>query len=834
MNNTRKKTSLSIINVDLIRTFKMVVTAIILMTICLSAVSPITPVASSSPEHYSGSRQMEDVNVCINPIIYVDTTWTAGNIYLADCIVTVNAGVTLTVEAGAVVRFGGPGRGLKILGTLNVTGAEDNPAVFTSLDDDPTKNWYGIVLYQDSAANLNHAHIRYAGSGICVPDFADSLYNNCYNRSQLDVRMGNLVMNNSEIRNGGKDGITLQTPGLSPSIKNTRIANNSNSDSGDKIGFAITQTTINMQPAYANLSFDGNDFNQVGIVIAELNQDVSLGGAPMCFYIGSNLNIPSGRTLTVQPGTDLDFTLVNATFTVLAGGTLLIQGNQSQPVTIKDVGIEVSFGGMANMSYAYFDGGNRIYYGLYDRADGVTIDHCKFHNFTMHGIYAVAGAGQSIHLEATDIELADNLKNGMYISNNGSGGIFDMTWIGGRITGNNENGINVTYGPASLTLKDLIISANGQNGLISSGNNNSLYLDNVQISTNTNESISWNCNGSITAKDLSLSGNGRDALAMAGCTVTSGREWDLGEAGVPVVVTNNISVESGGVLSIAPGTRLGFEASKSMGVRPGGALYALGTTDEPIVFSRAYETQSGNNAWLGLTNLRGTMILRHCEVAYCNFDSQSAGITAGADSATPVTNTIIQNCRIHDNGVGIKAYAPSSPTTTIVYNEFHDNETHAVRNIGFGEEAINAYHNYWGDPTGPYHATLNPGGLGDPVGDKVNFDPFLTTPPEESTLVGEMWVSSAGPNLISPGEVNDYAIQYLNLTADPILDAIAVIQLPLAGNYISSTNGGTYWPARHQVFWVLGDIAPGTQGMLGSPAPEPRNPKPLPPERRVC
>lgn len=814
MNNTRKKTSLSIINVDLIRTFKMMVTAIILMTICLSAVSPITPVASSSPEHYSGSRQMEEVNVCINPIIYVDTTWTAGNIYLADCIVTVNAGVTLTVEAGAVVRFGDSNRGLKVLGTLNVTGAEDNPAVFTSLDDDPTKNWYGIVLYQDSAANLNHAHIRYAGSGSCVQDFADSLYNNCYNRSQLDVRMGNLVMNNSEIRNGGKDGITLQTPGLSPSIKNTRIANNSNSDSGDKIGFAITQTTINMQPAYANLSFDGNDFNQVGIVIAELNQDVSLGGAPMRFYIGSNLNIPSGRTLTVQPGTDLDFTLVNATFTVLAGGTLLIQGNQSQPVTIKDVGIEVSFGGMANMSYAYFDGGNRIYYGLYDRADGVTIDHCKFHNFTMHGIYAVAGAGQSIHLEATDIELADNLKNGMYISNNGSGGIFDMTWIGGRITGNNENGINVTYGPASLTLKDLIISANGQNGLISSGNNNSLYLDNVQISTNTNESISWNCNGSITAKDLSLSGNGRDALAMAGCTVTSGREWDLGEAGVPVVVTNNISVESGGVLSIAPGTRLGFEASKSLAVRPGGALYALGTTDEPIVFSRAYETQSGNDAWLGLTNLRGTMILRHCEVAYCNFDSQSAGITAGADSATPVTNTIIQNCKIHDNGVGIKAYAPSSPTTTIVYNEFHDNATHAVRNIGFGEEAINAYHNYWGDPTGPYHATLNPGGLGDPVGDKVNFDPFLTTPPEESTLVGEMWVSSAGPNLISPGEVNDYAIQYLNLTADPILDAIAVIQLPLAGNYISSTNGGTYWPARHQVFWVLGDIAPGTQGML--------------------
>lgn len=380
MNSSRKKTPLAIIIVDLLKACKMAVTAIILMTICFSAVSPITPVASSSLEHHPDSRRMEQVNVCANPVISTDTTWTAGNIYLADCIVTVNAGVTLTVEAGAIVRFGGSGRGLKVLGTLNVTGTEGNPAVFTSLNDDPTKNWYGIVLYQNSAANIDHAHIRYAGSGTCVQDFADSLYNNCNNRSQLDVRMGNLVMNNSEIRDGSRDGITLQTPGLTPSIQNTSISNNSNSNAGDKIGFAITQTTINMQPAYANLSFDGNDFDQVGIVIAELNQDVSLGGAPIRFYIGSNLNIPSGRTLTVQPGTDLDFTLVNATFTVLAGGTLLIQGNQSQPVTIKDVGVEVSFGGMANMSYAYFDGGNRIYYGLYDRADGVRIDHCKFHN----------------------------------------------------------------------------------------------------------------------------------------------------------------------------------------------------------------------------------------------------------------------------------------------------------------------------------------------------------------------------------------------------------------------------------------------------------------------
>ena len=80
MNSSRKKTPLAIIIVDLLKACKMAVTAIILMTICFSAVSPIAPVASSSLEHHPDSRRMEQVNVCANPVISTDTTWTAGNI----------------------------------------------------------------------------------------------------------------------------------------------------------------------------------------------------------------------------------------------------------------------------------------------------------------------------------------------------------------------------------------------------------------------------------------------------------------------------------------------------------------------------------------------------------------------------------------------------------------------------------------------------------------------------------------------------------------------------------------------------------------------------------
>jgi hypothetical protein len=55
-------------------------------------------------------------------------------------------------------------------------------------------------------------------------------------------------------------------------------------------------------------------------------------------------------------------------------------------------------------------------------------------------------------------------------------------------------------------------------------------------------------------------------------------------------------------------------------------------------------------------------------------------------------------------------------------------------NVGFGvcnvdtTIIVSADSNWWGDATGPYHPTNNPGGLGDTVSDYVDFDPWLTWP----------------------------------------------------------------------------------------------------------
>ena len=64
---------------------------------------------------------------------------------------------------------------------------------------------------------------------------------------------------------------------------------------------------------------------------------------------------------------------------------------------------------------------------------------------------------------------------------------------------------------------------------------------------------------------------------------------------------------------------------------------------------------------------------------------------------------------------------------TAQHNIFRRNYPRIVTVVGVLPDSIaNFTLNYWGDPSGPYHPTLNPDGLGDAVGDSVLFDPWLT------------------------------------------------------------------------------------------------------------
>ena len=119
---------------------------------------------------------------------------------------------------------------------------------------------------------------------------------------------------------------------------------------------------------------------------------------------------------------------------------------------------------------------------------------------------------------------------------------------------------------------------------------------------------------------------------------------------------------------------------------------------------------------------------------------------------------------------------------------------------------IIATYNYWGDPSGPTHSG-NPGGTGEPVTDRVLYDPWLTEPPT-GTLPADL-VQSFGPNYVSSGETLNIGYLLNNVLTETLHSAVLVGQLPEEAEYIQSTPDGAYWPGRHQVVWKLGDVAPG-------------------------
>ncbi len=146
-------------------------------------------------------------------------------------------------------------------------------------------------------------------------------------------------------------------------------------------------------------------------------------------------------------------------------------------------------------------------------------------------------------------------------------------------------------------------------------------------------------------------------------------------------------------------------------------------------------------------------------------------------------------------------------------NDIVGNEGYGVNQITVGG-LITATYNWWGDPTGPHHATLNPGGKGGRVSDWVVFDPWATN--WAGSAVREVRVQVTGPRIASPGGTVHYAVTYMNLMTTTVQSATLVLNIPGLGSYVESTGNGIYWPQRHQVFWKLGDLPPGGYGTVSA------------------
>ena len=100
-------------------------------------------------------------------------------------------------------------------------------------------------------------------------------------------------------------------------------------------------------------------------------------------------------------------------------------------------------------------------------------------------------------------------------------------------------------------------------------------------------------------------------------------------------------------------------------------------------------------------------------------NTSGAGVAIIGDVDTSTVE--ITRSTISNNDIGI--WVLSDSTQEAHFNNVVGNTYYGVANEG--GVTVDATQNWWGDASGPYHESLNPGGMGNGVSDNVDFEPWL-------------------------------------------------------------------------------------------------------------
>jgi parallel beta-helix repeat protein len=247
-----------------------------------------------------------------------------------------------------------------------------------------------------------------------------------------------------------------------------------------------------------------------------------------------------------------------------------------------------------------------------------------------------------------------------------------------------------------------------------------------------------------------LIGNEGNGLRIRGGTLSTTtpitHHWS--NTDLSYAVTSFTTIANGVTLVIDPDVTVKFDNNILLGVH--GVLKVQGTITEPVhITSIKDDTVGGDTNGDGSASapsagdwghivffddsVDSENLIEHAVIRYggffengsddyysCWYCTYYAAVRFRSASPTIRYNTVTQNNH------GLRTTNGSSPT--IYNNEIYNNDNFGIYNDDTSITII-AENNWWGDSTGPYHPTLNPGGQGDNASDYVDFSPWLTSLP---------------------------------------------------------------------------------------------------------
>ncbi len=222
----------------------------------------------------------------IEGTITQDTIWTlTDSPFIVSKNITVYPTVTLTIEPGVEVKFGGD-FSLNVEGSLSAIGEENNTITFTSNKDQPgTGDWYTIKFDGTEPSTLTYCSIRYATNATTIED-SNVKIENCKiaSNSQNGITIENSIVEvkYNEVANNTESGIYI-TGDNQVNIQNNTISSNRNGillTGNSTTGVSITENIV-MSNTQSGIQLDANVYSNLVII------DNILSANNIGFYITS-------------------------------------------------------------------------------------------------------------------------------------------------------------------------------------------------------------------------------------------------------------------------------------------------------------------------------------------------------------------------------------------------------------------------------------------------------------------------------------------------------------------------------------------------------------------